>query len=594
MTPEQQRALALARARMRAAQAEGAAPPMSEAQPAAPPVNALARTAGSLVNEIEGAVQGVSPLLAGEQGQVLGEPVQLDQGMGYRDAAGQIGLMDPQYHVVLVSPEGRPTVYARTPEMEASPRESGARMMGMGYIANPVSRVAGGYQRGGRLVDDFARTGVDPTLANVIDTRPASTLENWVRDLPVVGTGVEAARERQLEQLAQQVDRLRSAYGAARTAEEGGLAIEAGRRAAQSARAAEFSARYGDMQALIPDGAMVPLTETKRALLSVSKYENPKLGDIFQNDTVRGIYRAIESQGEMSWREMRQFRTDVRERLRADKALHRTIGEADIDRLYNAISADLYEGTRRVAGDAGERALRRLDADYAQAMERETRAFDRIYGTKSYEGGFEAMLSSARAKGSTADIQKLRDLRDLLPQQNFYELSAAVIDRLGTPSPSKDVAFDAATFLREYGKLSPEARRILFAGKNAELDRSWEALTNVIASVRRVGGMGNPSGTARMASAALAGLGLGAGAVSDPLTTGLAVGSGVLGVRAMTSPSFVRWLAAVPDVSRGGPRALGAHLHRLRVGINSGAVQLPEDLPDQIGEAWSGLLNGTS
>ena len=139
-----------------------------------------------------------------------------------------------------------------------------------------------------------------------------------------------------------------------------------------------------------------------------------------------------------------------------------------------------------------------------------------------------------------------------LPQDGQRAVTAAVIKRMGMATPgAQDAAgevFSAQTFLTNWNRISPEAKRALFDRHGPGFSKQMDQIARVAQNIRegsRV--LANPSGTANRAAALTYGASLVASLLDPSMTTtgALLVGGGVgnVAARLLTNPTAVKWLA---------------------------------------------------
>ncbi|MEQ7762223.1 hypothetical protein ABQZ40_23720, partial [Xanthomonas hortorum pv. hederae] len=153
-------------------------------------------------------------------------------------------------------------------------------------------------------------------------------------------------------------------------------------------------------------------------------------------------------------------------------------------------------------------------------------------------------------------------------QKVFYTNPYRPSMGLATPGAQDDAGnvFSAATFLTNWNKVSPEAKRALFdrygAGFSQNIDRVAQVASNIKQGAKIYA---NPSGTANRAAALTYGGALVA-SLFDPslISTGSLVAGGVganLSARLMTNPRVVAALAQTTKLPQG---AIIGHLQAMR------------------------------
>lgn len=276
---------------------------------------------------------------------------------------------------------------------------------------------------------------------------------------------------------------------------------------------------------------------------------------------------------------MKQLRSKVGDLL-GEAKFNRSPDEQQLARLYAVLSEDI---TRSFANNPKALSkLKRADRYFQAGMKR----LDNIATVIDREGGenvFRLFLA-----GSKDGATRVSAIMRSLPPESRKIVASAVLRKLGMANKSQvageevgDV-FSINTFLTEYEKLSPEAKRIIFS--NADFPKSFDsdlkAIVSVARDVRKGGNyLANPSGTGGVVSAVTYGTQAGSalGGLIYSLSTGGGLAPVALGVggavvppilsnriaKFMTNPDFVRWLASGSKIPN-TPKATSAWLSQLK------------------------------
>ena len=217
-------------------------------------------------------------------------------------------------------------------------------------------------------------------------------------------------------------------------------------------------------------------TATKAVLDDIlSRAQSPAVKGLLDAPQVKTIADAVGEPGKLSFQDLRGLRTWVRQAQR-NTELRQTVGSADLQRLEGSLSSDIYDNASRLASPAAAKQLRRADQFYGAGMQRINGALKAYFKAPSGEKAFDGIVSAAQI-GGQADIRRLTGLQRSLAPQDWSSVASSVLGHLGdTPQ-----GFDLDTFVRNYGKLSPEGSDVLFGGRNAALQQS---LGDVVAKAR--------------------------------------------------------------------------------------------------------------
>ncbi|MBH1672025.1 hypothetical protein I5U90_03075 [Stenotrophomonas maltophilia] len=294
-------------------------------------------------------------------------------------------------------------------------------------------------------------------------------------------------------------------------------------------------------------------------------------------------YLTSQIDGKLPYEALRKLRTLVGGELE-NTSLVSDVPRSKWKAVYAALSRDMEAAaTTPEAKQALDRANRYFNAR-AKRIDEIDRVIDRNGGAEKI---YQAVMGGVKDGGST-----LRAVMQSLPEEGQKAVTAAALRRMGLANPgAQDAAgeaFSAATFLTNWNKASPEARRALFDRYGPGFSKNLDKISKVAERIKESQGtLSNASGTARQ------GVGLGywgsiaASVLTGNLATAGALGAGGAGAnilsRVLTNPRTVRWLADNTDRPIG---ALPAQINVLkRVGSENNdadATELAEALSEQL------------
>lgn len=243
---------------------------------------------------------------------------------------------------------------------------------------------------------------------------------------------------------------------------------------------------------------------------------------------------------------VRKTRTLVGNEI-ADTNLTSSVPRSKWSPLYGALADDM-QAAADAAGPQAAGAYRRANDFTRSGMNR----LDRVQPFVSPDAPEQSFQLLRRTLGENAST--LQAVKKTLPQSARGTIAGTVIERLGKANPGQQNATGEAwspeTFLTNWNKMDPKARRELFSGfPNADKVRAdVEAVAKATAMMRESSRMwANPSGTGANLAARVA---IGAAPFSyliDPTTAGIVAGG--LGTtrllsEALTSPASLRFFSS--------------------------------------------------
>lgn len=277
---------------------------------------------------------------------------------------------------------------------------------------------------------------------------------------------------------------------------------------------------------------------------------------------------------------LRDIRTMVRRTAEARPVEGVNMNDrAMLRRLHGAMSEDM-QTMLRMAGRSDPAytiaadQYRMIDTAYERFVTEFRRPLRAVFGENvSPEQALRRLQSAAQAK--TQDLQLLR---------NAYRVATEKGDvRRVTGILLSDMAEGGLPgFIKRYGGLSTEAKRIMFAGNASELGSQLErfhALARRMEPYIVEGGGVDLTKLARLSNVSLAGIGL---MVNVPAAIGQALGMHAM-ARLLASDRFMAWLTKIPATRQPTSPQFRAALARV-----SGIVQAETGLPEQ---AWQSLMS---
>lgn len=559
-----------------------------------------------MIDQLNAASQGTSPVVAGIDGKEnyrrapdSEQWLYKEQGI-VRDPAKFVALRDPQ--------SGDLAVFERSAETDESGATSVGRVLGVGAVTAPVTRlpgVAATADKTTALVQDFDRVKVDPTLPAVAQNRGVSTISQAIKETPFAGGSVVSGSQKSVEQTGKAAGTVASGYGDATTPVQAGRGIQAGAREFVSGENAAVSADdairlptratslaqkaealYGRAGAMIDKKAPVALDNTASALQGVAGRfsSSAEFGATLVDPKFKSWYDKLQNAGTLTWDELKEFRSYVGRKI-SQPMVVADIPRADLKNLYAGISKDLSKAAGDLGGPAAQRAYAQADKYWSAGMGRVEKAISDVLKVDNPEAAYQQIISAAQAKGSRADIGKLYALRRSMSDEEWSDVASTVISQMGRKTAGasdalEEVNFSPTTFVTEYQKLSDQAKAVLFRTTgNAELRKSLDSLVNVAAAQKNVERLANTSGTGRVGIATA----IGAGTIADLPSTLAVLGSVAAGGKLMMWPPFVRWLTATNSLKT--PAAMASHVARL-----SGLATKQPELAAALGDFQAAIL----
>lgn len=407
-----------------------------------------------------------------------------------------------------------------------------------------------------RNIDDFAKLGATPSVGQASRNRAVQGLESLLAGGPTSASVMNRFAEQQADNIGGGLQGIANSLSRNASGERAGRAIERGIELFGKNTGATKRALYWQADRFIPEQTQVGLPNTwqtidklttpmQGATATTAALINPRIAQL--RETLAQDLAA--GGGRIPYSALKRIRSDIGEAI-SDFSLTPDAGTRELKQLYASLSRDM-EAAAQAQGPAAVQAAKRANTytrAVADRLEQVQRVIDKNGGP---EAVYNAAMSGTRDGGTT-----LRAVMQSLPVDGQKAVTAAVIKRMGLATPgAQDAAgeaFSAATFLTNWNRVSPEARRALFDRFGPGFSRDIDRIASVADNIKQGSKVyANPSGTANRGAAQAYAIGLPLSLAQAPFTghywpvvatIGGGIGANVT-ARALTNPKVVNWLA---------------------------------------------------
>lgn len=463
----------------------------------------------------------------------------------------------------------------------AAGAKAAAGAVGKAVSGRAKRLVGGGSPAAKALVERFRSFGVEPSAGLVIN-KGFAILEAGFQQNPVTADlllkqadNIVVATQRAVNKIIDSIGTSKTAQGAGETIKQ--AAINAAERFGFREEKLYQKAfdLIGDTTPVKPKAALSLLKEMElealRAPQTLGKTLDPAikfLRGLF-SDSIKRTSDGRFVQSGIEFSALRRIRTAVGRDLDAPLLTGSTGSQNEaMKRVYAALTDDLSE-VARLAGPEAEKAL--ATADRFKRIWSNTAAdtMNKIAKFDADERAFKFAMNAAQDGGS--NLARLR--RHFKPEE-WDTVAASVLDKLGDASAGAQNAagdrFSINTFLSNWNRLAPEAKRALFGGKRYQAQR--EALDNLTVLMERVKDaqrFNNTSNTggALTVNLLLSALGTTGGLAVSGDFPGVIIGVTLaftprMAAKLITSPRFVSWLSEpLEQAAKSGAKKISVAQH---------------------------------
>ena len=530
-----------------------------------------------------GTIGGVAGMPAGPAGAIIGVGLGAAAGREAEDVLAQTvgGRLDSRPMPQRVVDAGVTAGVNAAGQKIASKVEEGVKGI--------YGAVRGG---GGRALTDFAESGIQPLAGMATGNRGVQTLENALANTPGGASWMQEAARTTLDGIQRTAGKVSRTLGQPVTVQEAGGVVKSATTNAGKRFAERQSVLDSRLEELIGKDTLVPVIHANNMLrqLEAAVQRAPNTQGSAVGAALRELKALVDDAptGMIRFSDLRAARTSLGKALETpDVTGYSGRSMGTLRKAYAAMREDI----RQAADLAGPEARKALDIhDRYVRYNRNINLdlLDKIDKLGADEQAYNFALSGSKDGGTR--LLKLR--RNFKPEE-WDTVAATAFDNLGRARPGSAGAtevgdeigeFSVNTFMTNWNKMSPEARKALFGGtRYKELEAPMNRLVRIVDRAKESEKMANPSGTARNLIAAFGIIEAGrqTAVEGDPYQGVGTLAAGVLAPRyaakLLTNPKFVQWLATGVQLAEKSPASMTSHIARL-AGISTAEPAIREEI----------------
>lgn len=437
-----------------------------------------------------------------------------------------------------------------------------------------IKRALGaGTSKAKHIYQQFQKIGVtNPPAGATTGSRSIGGVEKMLEGIPTTAAKMQEQAEVVVAQVQAAADDLARQFGPVLdTGQEIGTVLKQGVKRSHARFSDRNAAQFDEAFDLVGSDTPVALDNVV-GLLNTMRSELAKAPRSLEGKlgpAMRMLEQLAEDAGNggIPFDALRQVRTMIGKEMDAPMlAQSAPVAQQGLKRIYGALSQDLTSAAQAASPEAAAK-LHFADRYMRLWMQNSQELMKKLDSYDAPERAFTWAFQQAHTGGTS-----LSRLRGLFEPEEWDQVAASVLARMGKAKPgAQDAsgdAFSVATFLTNWNKLAPEAKKALFSGKRyAGLAENLDALVEATASLKNVERLANSSNSGNVftAYATMSVIGGVIGQMSSGDTTGAAQGA-VIGLagpwaaaKLITNPRFVAWLAS--PITK--PGAIGPHMARL-------------------------------
>jgi len=340
--------------------------------------------------------------------------------------------------------------------------------------------------------------GVTPTLG--MQGRGAGNIEAAAANVPFSAGNVVRANERVVDQMSDAFETAVDKIGVPTSSTGAGEAAQRGAKAFVNTFQDKSTKLYDLVDNKIGLNTKVQAPNALATVKELTKYANeyPEIASFLNRPKFKSLLASLEKEtkllnekgkpfqilNEVPYELLADLRSSVGKSVSKIKGPLADLSEADLKRLYAALSDDMRLAAEKAGPDAVQ-AFNRANNYYSAGQSRIDSALKKI--TKADvtpEKAYSDIVALVTADSPRGSAKKLLELKKSLPKDEWSTVSATIFRKLGEARPAQAGAPDASdfaefnpsTFLTNYNKMDNSAKTVLLSGNipksaGSELDR---------------------------------------------------------------------------------------------------------------------------
>ena len=361
---------------------------------------------------------------------------------------------------------------------------------------------------GEKVAESASRLGVDLPRAVTSDNATVQNVGKKLSQTPIIGTPLRDASKKATGQLDEAVKRVQGDLGTGSIEVAGNKIQQDMAKFTGTEEPAALRELYKKVDDLVDPNVRIQMSNTAQVAADIVK--SRAAADATESKAVDRLRAALMNREGKSYAELKTLREDFRA-IKSNKGLMDNLGmnERDVNRLYDALSADLKASTKAAGGDEALQAF--TEANNRAAMfARDKEVLKSVLG-KGADEKIASNLAALASDSSRSNIKGLMLVKSKVSKETWDELASSVVEDLAwNPTNGQ---FTPDKFTTKWNKLSDSGKKLLFA---PEQRQALEDIAKVSSRFKQLNEFANPSGTG--GAVALTGMltTAGYGAVVDP------------------------------------------------------------------------------
>lgn len=377
--------------------------------------------------------------------------------------------------------------------------------------ALPAVRAAPAQTQGSNVAGAAERLGVQLPRAVTSDSASTQQAGRIAANVPWAGQPLRQASQNAIEQLDDATRNVAAQYGNANAnSATAGATLRTGlQEYIGPTTSARVEKLYNSVDNLINPNTLTPVQNTTKAVQDImARRGSAALPQ--ESPAVRQVLEATQRQQGLNYEGIKTLRTSIGEMLKSSN-LPADISQGELKALYGALTQDLQRSVQNAGGQKALNVWQRANNYNKLVMERREN-LNRLLKVNSDEQLFERILGAAQTKGR-ADSQLLSQARKALPADEWDEVAAGVINRMGRDAEGN---LTPDRFVTAYGNLSAAGKSLLFRSTGQSgLANALDDIALISSRFKQLNQYANPSGTAQSVIGGATGFGI----LADPVTT---------------------------------------------------------------------------
>lgn len=406
----------------------------------------------------------------------------------------------------------------------------------------------------------FKEAGLQPTLADISDSRALKGAQNIIRETPFAEKPIKETIENTYSKILE--------FDKNISQEKAGNIAQLGLKNWQQ-RGSEIAGKLqNNLYKYIKPNSPITINKTLNKIGETQKFYTPEVRNQFNQSAVGQEYNKLLSitertNGNIPYADLVYLRQNIDDQITNFGLLGFNKEQGQLKQLRSAIQEDIGNYFKNQSTEAGK-AFERHNKFYSAFAKKNENIVNDLLKDKTVTETFKNIVTDLKVDGKKANA-----VIKSLSNDEKKVFSDSLISELGRNAQND---FNPASLATNFKKLEPAAQDVVLSGFSDSYKKQFRATIDAIEALKDTQKVANPSGTFNQGYKASIFYNL----VQRPMSSALSLGTGrAISSKLFANEKFINWLGEASLIS--DPAKLEAHISKLQT-ISKNAPEVAPDI----------------